>query len=320
MSRIFDALKLSESKHAGLASPTLSDGLELLNQAERRILSSQEGAGSLDTPEGVCDDARGTMPKTPLASTAYDVGGAISSGAVSEGRDTFSQFQSLPMSIREDSRLVCLASKGSPADEAMRLLAVRLRNIRRSRPLKNVLITSTIPREGKSTIAANLACTLARKAEEKVLLIEGDVRLPALMQMFGIGPKPGLCDFLSDETSLSRSVYHVAEAGLWVIPAGTSPSNPLEALQSHKLPLLMEELSRFFDWIIIDSPPVLPLADTSIWMRLADGALLVTRQEVTEKRQLQKGLEALESKKMLGAIVNGSHTSRYSNYYYYGSS
>ncbi len=77
---------------------------------------------------------------------------------------------------------------------------------------------------------------------------------------------------------------------------------------------------RWFDWIIIDSPPVLPLADTSVWMRLADGVLLVTRQGTTEKQQLQKGLVALDSTKLLGALLNGSMASAYSGYYYRSSS
>jgi Mrp family chromosome partitioning ATPase len=78
----------------------------------------------------------------------------------------------------------------------------------------------------------------------------------------------------------------------------------------------MDDMSDCFDWIIIDSPPVLPLADTSVWMRLADGILLVTRQGVTERQQLQKGIEALEPKKVLGALLNGSLASAYSGYYY----
>jgi Mrp family chromosome partitioning ATPase len=77
----------------------------------------------------------------------------------------------------------------------------------------------------------------------------------------------------------------------------------------------MERLTAYFDWIIIDSPPVLPLADTSIWMRMADGVLLVTRQGTTQKRQLQKGLEALDQKKLLGALLNGAVASTYSGYY-----
>ena len=79
---------------------------------------------------------------------------------------------------------------------------------------------------------------------------------------------------------------------------------------------MLDQVAALFDWIIIDSPPILPLADTSVWMRLTDGILLVTRQGTTEKQQLQKGLEAFESKKLIGALLNGSQASAYSGYYY----
>src|SRR6202034_3352103 len=90
----------------------------------------------------------------------------------------------------------------------------------------------------------------------------------------------------------------------------------LELLQSGRLSSLMDQLTALFDWIIIDSPPVLPLADTSIWMRLADGILLTTRQGTTTKPQLQKGLEAIEPKKLIGAVVNSSKSAAACDYYY----
>ena len=153
-----------------------------------------------------------------------------------------------------------------------------MRDLRRIRPLKKVLITSTIPQEGKSTIAANLACALAHSPNEKTLLVEGDLRRPSLSQMFGIKKNHGLNDWLQGEHGPFADIYHLEEPGLWLLPAGDAMSNPIELLQSQKLPAMMEQLARWFDWIIIDSPPVLPLADTSVWMRLADGVLLVTRQ------------------------------------------
>ena len=92
----------------------------------------------------------------------------------------------LPVSIREESRLVSVAEEGSLGAEKFRFLAVRLRQLRQNRPLKKVLITSTIPQEGKSTVAANLACTLARRKRHKTLLLEGDLRRPNITRQFGI--------------------------------------------------------------------------------------------------------------------------------------
>ncbi|MGA7400970.1 MAG: CpsD/CapB family tyrosine-protein kinase, partial [Candidatus Sulfotelmatobacter sp.] len=128
------------------------------------------------------------------------------------------------------------------------------------------------------------------------------------------GKVPGLCEWLSGETK-SQNIYHLESLGLWVLPAGTTPENPLELMQSGKLSQLLDQLQGCFDWIVIDSPPVLPLADTSIWSRLSDGILLVTRKGTTEKQQLQRGLEALEKSKLLGALVNSSENAAHSDYY-----
>ena len=165
-------------------------------------------------------------------------------------------------------------------------------------------------------VAANLACTLARKAGQRTLLVEGDLRRPTLAQLFGLGKTPGICEWLQGESGPSTSIYHLEEPGLWILPAGSTPGNPLELMQSGRLSGLMDQLSAWFDWIIIDSPPVLPLADTSVWMRLADGILLVTRQRISEKKQLQRGLEAIESKKLIGALLNCSTNAAHNDYYY----
>ena len=165
-------------------------------------------------------------------------------------------------------------------------------------------------------VAANLACTLALQAQSRVLLLEGDLRRPSISQMFGIERKPGLSEWLQGERSVMTTIYHLEGPGLWLMPAGSAEGNPLELLQSGKLLALIDQLSAWFDWIIIDSPPVLPLADTSVWTRLADGILLITRQGITEKRQLKRGLEAVEPKKLIGALVNGSTNSADTDYYY----
>ena len=111
-----------------------------------------------------------------------------------------------------ESRLVSLGKEGSLGAEKFRFLAVRLRQLRQSRPLKKVLITSTIPQEGKSTVAANLACTLARRKPQKTLLLEGDLRRPNIAAQFGLGRLPGLCEWLSGETP-TINIYRLENLG-----------------------------------------------------------------------------------------------------------
>lgn len=165
-------------------------------------------------------------------------------------------------------------------------------------------------------VAANLACTLALRAPQKTLLIEGDLRRPSLSQTFGVPSVKGLSEWLQGEGSRIPSIYQIEGPGVWLLPAGSASRNALELLQSARLPALIDQLSKWFDWIIIDSPPVLPLADASVWTRLTDGILLVARQGTTEKRNLQKGVEALDPKKLVGALLNCSKSSADYGYYY----
>ena len=329
MSHIFDALQRSEAERSGAErprtdAPALSEATEMLRRAERRAASKWEAAALAEdhdaaygadhsTSLGVLDvPAVPTLPEEPPKAQLL----RTEHSPIDQHLDVFGQFQSLKVSLSPQSRLVCLTDGGSPAAEAFRLLGVRLRHLRRDRSLKKVLVTSTIPQEGKSMVSGNLACTLAQRTQQKTLVLEGDLRRPSLSRMFGLGKNPGLCEWLRGGQSLTASIYHLQEPNLWILPAGSSPSNALELLQSGRLSTLMDQLSAWFDWIIIDSPPVLPLADTSVWMRLADGILLTTRQGTTQKRQLQRGLEAIESKKLIGALVNSSKNATASDYYY----
>lgn len=241
---------------------------------------------------------------------------AVEEPAAQERPAIFDQFQLLRVSTPAQGRLVSVSDKDSAAAEAFRLLAVRLRHLRRDRTLKKILITSTIPQEGKSTCCANLACSLALRAPQRTLLLEGDIRRPSLSPMFGLAPRPGISEWLREERELKDCIYFLEGPALWFMPGGSSPSNPLELLQSGRVARLMDQLAELFDWIVIDSPPVLPLADTSVWSRLCDGILLVTRQGTTEKRQLQRGFEALEPQKMIGAILNSSNSAPHTDYYY----
>jgi Mrp family chromosome partitioning ATPase len=142
------------------------------------------------------------------------------------------------------------------------------------------------------------------------------MRRPSFFQILGIGKNPGLSEFLQDKQALSRSIYHLEGPGFWVLPAGSTPGNAMELLQSGRITSLVSQLAEWFEWVIIDSPPVLPFADTSVWARLADGVLLVTRQGTTEKRRLQRGLDAIQPNKLLGAVLNCSQNSSNADYYY----
>jgi capsular exopolysaccharide synthesis family protein len=323
MSHIFDALQKSAAEGSGIEIPSALLATELLQAAERK--AAPEDATAVCEPPRQGDialvpEATEEPHSAAVVEPADELPVAAGLPTRDTGVDQFSQFQSLKVLVPPQSRLVCVTDKESLAAEKFRFLGVRLRQLQQKRPLKKVLITSTIPQEGKTMVAANLACTLARRNQHKTLLLEGDLRRPSLAQLFGLGKVPGMSEWLQGERGPMTSIYQLEGAGLWLLPAGSAPRNPLELMQSGRLSALMDQLTTWFDWIVIDSPPVLPLADTSIWMRLADGILLVARQGTTEKAQLQRGLEAIEPAKLLGALLNCSANTAYSDYYYHYSS
>ena len=230
--------------------------------------------------------------------------------------------QSLSIVPSPEARIVGLSASDGLGGEKFRFLAVRLRQMSQVRPLKTVLITSTIPEEGKSLISANLAVAFAHRHVQKILLLEGDLRRPGLAQLFGLGPLPGLCECLQGNGSLTKNVYHMQNAGFWFLPAGSTPDNPLELMESEQLGRLLHQLAALFDWIVIDSPPVLPLGDTTVWARSSDGVLLVVREGKSQTNQIKSGLQALQPKNLLGVILNSCSSVDRKNYYsrYYSSS
>jgi capsular exopolysaccharide synthesis family protein len=325
MSRIFDALQRAEGERSGKDLSTLTAATELLQLVERQSVSEWETTGQpeqSDAKENTKREARFSGQPTPAVKTTVEGSGATNLLLTDQQLDQLAQFKSLHISFSSQSQLVSLQDNDSLAAENFRFLGMRLRHLRRERPLKKVLISSTIPHEGKSMVAANLACTLARKKQQRTVLLEGDLRRPALSQIFGLSPLPGICEWLHSEQREIANIYHLEgphleNSGLWIFPAGSTLGNPLELLQSARLPALMDQLAMLFDWVIIDSPPVLPLADTSVWSRVSDGIVLVTRQGTTEKQHLKRGIEALDQKKLIGALLNSSQSSALNDHYYY---
>jgi capsular exopolysaccharide synthesis family protein len=278
MSRIFDALQRSKLEGASFDFPLTSSLAAELPLAAQITQAMEDGADECATKDIVRD-------------------------------------QSLAISPSPTSRLVSLTEHMSLGAEKFRFLSVRLRQLRQTCSLQTVLITSVVPEEGKSMVSANLAITLAQRRPQKILLLEGDLRRPSLSTCFGLPKLPGLSEWLQGDLGPTANIYHLEGAGFWLLPAGSPPENPLELIQSARLSELMDHLTGRFDWILIDSPPVLPMADARVWTRSADGVLLVVREGKTEKRQLQRGLRALEQTKLVGVVLNSCANRDYNNYY-----
>jgi protein-tyrosine kinase len=287
MSHIFEALQRAEAERSGgdlsQAPASVADLLEhtLAKGDHVDSAAAQNQAATVDRPEAELSSARVLMP-TPA----------------------------------DDARLVCLTDQGSLAAEKFRVLGLRLRNLREKRPLKRIVVTSTIPEEGKSLSAANLALNQSRSKLLRTLLLDGDLRRPALASRFGLSHAlPGLTECLRGEKPLSEILYKLNGTNLWFLPSGIPPENPLDLMQSGRMADLLDRLGNLFDWIIIDSPPVFPLADAAFWMKLSDGVILITREGVSEKKPLKRVLETIDRSILLGIVVNSCSSSDHKNYY-----
>ena len=314
MSQIFDALQRSEAERSGGPAAGSSRATDLLQRAEYGSASFRDQVNTVALEERVSAiqpdvvAAPEPMMPEPLTVPASRLDPARAEGPY--------QCEVLQISPSDEGHLVSLPDAESAAAEAFHLLGVRLRHLRRQRPLKKLLVTSTIPQEGKSMVAANLACTLALRTQQKVLLLEGDIRRPTQSKIFGLEAKAGICSWLNGEKTLIDSMYRLEGPGIWILPAGWATGNSLDLLQSGRVVPMMEQLTSWFDWVVIDSPPILPLADTSVWTNLADGILLVARQGTTQRKQLRRGLEALAHQKVIGAVLNSAKSLVHTDYYY----
>jgi len=218
--------------------------------------------------------------------------------------------------VLPSAHLVALTEPQSLAAEKFRVLVTRLNNIRAKRELKSMQVTSGVMDEGKTLVAANLAVTLARHSQSRVLLVEGDLHNPALASLLGVNHLKGLNHWWKDSNAIiSNYVYRINDLPLWLLPAGSRFDQPGDVLQSARFSEAFAQIAGSFDWIVVDSTPLLPMADPNIWNRLVDGTLLVVREGVAPIKALKKGLASLDNPKLIGVVLNGASEFDRVNYY-----
>ena len=219
----------------------------------------------------------------------------------------------------------------SPISEIFRTLRTNIQFMNTKGKLRTVLITSTLPGEGKSWISANLAATFAQ-AGRKAIIIDADMRKGRQYSIFGLSPTPGLSNYLSgidsdynevETDNLSNFIQETNIENLSIISAGNVPPNPSELLIMPKMEELLEKLKDIFDIIIIDGTPSQLVTDSLILTRLVDSTLIVTASKQTKKEDLKKVIRNIKNVggKIAGVVVNKIEVSvkKYDQTYYYGS-
>ena len=223
--------------------------------------------------------------------------------------------------------LVTVNDVHSPGAEAYRTLRTKLLFSRAAGDLKTLVVTSPFSQDGKSTTAANLATTFAQHGM-RTLLIDCDLRRPTLHDVFRVPREPGLTEMLSGDAMVTGTGRRTNIEGLSLITAGSLPPDPSEIVGSTRMRELLARFAESFDVIVIDSPPVLPVADASILATMADGALLVVRAGATNRKAAQLAVQQLEDvdARVLGVVLNDPKARvplydqyGYSSYYSYGS-
>lgn len=210
-------------------------------------------------------------------------------------------------------------TKTVPVMESFRRLRLKLRNMYESKSYKVFTFVSASQKEGKSTMALNTAITLAQDINCRVMVVDADLRRPAIHSFLGLRPRKGLANVLNNEASTSDVIMKTVIPNLNVLPAGDKPRNTCELLTSKKMGEIVATLKKQYDFVIIDTPPVLAFSETASICRLADGVILVLQVNHTKKRPAKRAMDLLQDCNILGFVMNREavlSSGYYGNVYY----
>jgi capsular exopolysaccharide synthesis family protein len=218
----------------------------------------------------------------------------------------------------DSDRLVAFQSDGTtPVAEQFRTLRSRLTQMQAETQLKTLLVSSALPAEGKSFVSANLAVSLSLREDTRVILIDADMRWPRLHLLLGASAEPGLSNLLAGSAAESDVLQSGPIEDLVFLPGGIRMTNAAELLANGKLPALLSRLADEFDWIIIDSPALMPVSDGLLLSSMCDASLLVVQAGKTPLDAASWAVNELRRKRLLGVLLNCAADGR-SSYYYSG--
>lgn len=303
---------------------------EALKRAEQERAASQGGRVESTPAADMAAPVTGpVMPETanPGGSSAAVATAPAPIGATGAGMPSFaSQFTFDTLLARcaqgewnPDPKTMLFFNREENARgaEQFRTLRSRLYQMREKGSLKKILVTSALPKEGKSFVSANLAQVLVKQHGRRVLLIDGDLRVARLHSALGTTSAPGLGEYLLGESDEFSIMQRGPMDNLFFIPCGRYVAQPAELIANGRLKMLMQRVEPLFDWIIIDSPPAVPVSDASQLANFCDGVLMVVRSNSTPYDTAQKARQEFHGKTLVGVVLNGiSRADSYARYYY----
>jgi receptor protein-tyrosine kinase len=200
--------------------------------------------------------------------------------------------------------------------EQFRRLAATLHHAQKSSGIRVIMLTSASPDDGKTWTALNLALVLSESYRRRVLLIDADLRRPSLANIAAVTDAVGLSDALRAPTDEKLGILQIAP-NLTLLPAGRPDPDPMGGLTSARMRQILEEAASQFDWVILDAPPMGPMADASLLAQMVEGAVFVVRAGKTQYSAVQKSIDALGRDRILGVVLNGMEQMPIEQYQYY---
>src|SRR6202161_4212519 len=299
MSRIHEALKKAEQERA--AAQPVDNSTSLPSTATEVIPRAHEGS----------DDA----PSIFKHSTAI----APALGAQRRFEDLCKQCAHPHWHPDPNVSIFSNPALSANAAEQFRTLRSRLYQLRGSQQLRTLLIASSIPADGNTFVTNNLAQAIVRQPDRRCLIIDADLRCSRLHVPLGAPPSPGLTEYLMGEADEMAVIQHGAEGSLCFIPGGKEVSNPSELLLNGRLKTLLERVTPVFDWVILDSPPLLPVAAASLLADHVEGVILVLRAASTQTSTAERACQELQGRNVVGVVLNAVEKAHaYGSYYYHG--
>lgn len=295
MSRIHEALKKAEQERAATQGGSVQPNFATAPVAEPPVFS--------ETPVAHAGPAH---PGMPAFASPFSIDTLLARCPQTEWKPDMG------------TMLFMNGDDSARGTEEFRTLRSRLYHLREKMTLKTLLVTSALPKEGKSFTAANLAQVIVRQHGRRALLIDGDLRGPRLHLMLGTAPGPGLSEYLLGKNDEFSIIQRGPMENLFFIPSGTGIEDPAELVGNGRLKILLQRVEPLFDWIIVDSPPAVLVSDASLLAKACDGVLMVVRSNSTPSDVARKARLEFPDQALVGVVLNGTSadTVPYDRYYY----
>ena len=283
-----------------------------VHEALRRAERSDGGV----VPPSAGEAAEGTTP--PVITNRVSTALAMDAPPSPDG--LLARVKVIPYQPSPEALLINPVHPNEAPTEEFRTLRTRLNHMQSLQPIHTAVVTSPSPAEGKSFAATNLALAQAQLSGNLTLLADFDFRRPIIHNFFQTDRGPGITDYLLGKVQLHEAIRRIGDSNLYIMPAGEAVINPLELLNLKLVKQTLDELPGLFNWVILDSPPLLFAADASLLSTLCHGTILVVRVGATTIDSVTRAMQSLCQNNVLGIIVNGARRGElYSKYTYYHS-